>query len=387
MTGKDSLPSEKSESNNAALLEKSNTKQVKKVEFIGRRWWKISALLVASFSIFALQSQRRVQNFNWPQRDDEKFGRVKLRSLQFDTLSFSSDDLCHLVFQMFQDLGLPRHFELKETKLKTFILSVREAMPVNPYHNWFHVVDVTQAVFSLLLETDLLRRLDQIQLFALLVSALCHDLDHPGVNNPFLIASRGELAMLYNDRSPLENHHSSLTFRLLHRSDINLLDNLTDADYAIFRKVVINNILATDMGRHSEFASRLNAVTSSAVPTDPQFAMEVLLKYADISSVWRPFDVAQQWGMRVTNEFFEQGDEERRRGMPVSPGMDRRTASRVAVQRGFIDAIVAPYSRAMALLLPPLVATSQQLARNRAAWAAINDTALGAFCSRPAARC
>ena len=123
--------------------------------------------------------------------------------------------------------------------------------------------------------------------------------------------------MLYNDRSPLENHHSSLTFRLLHRSDINLLDNLTDADYAIFRKVVINNILATDMGRHSEFASRLNAVTSSAVPMDPQFAMEVLLKYADISSVWRPFDVAQQWGMRVTNEFFEQGDEERRRGMPV----------------------------------------------------------------------
>ena len=39
----------------------------------------------------------------------------------------------------------------------------------------------------------------------MLVAALCHDLGHPGVSNKFLVETRHELAMTYNDRSCLEN--------------------------------------------------------------------------------------------------------------------------------------------------------------------------------------
>jgi hypothetical protein len=45
------------------------------------------------------------------------------------------------------------------------------------------------------------RTLTHVEYFALIVSALCHDLEHPGVNNPFLVSSRSDLATLYNDRS------------------------------------------------------------------------------------------------------------------------------------------------------------------------------------------
>ena len=37
------------------------------------------------------------------------------------------------------------------------------------------------------------------------MAALGHDIGHPGVNNGFLSEVGHELAMQYNDRSPLEN--------------------------------------------------------------------------------------------------------------------------------------------------------------------------------------
>jgi hypothetical protein len=78
----------------------------------------------------------------------------------------------------------------------------------------------------------------------------------------------------------------------------------------------------------------------------------------------------------VTNEFFAQGDEEKGLGMAVSAGMDRATASRVAVQKGFIDYVVLPYSRSMALLFPQLEETLSALLDNRRAWDETTDADL-----------
>ena len=49
----------------------------------------------------------------------------------------------------------------------------------------------------------------------MLVAAFCHDLDHPGYNNVYQINARTELAIRYNDISPLENHHAAVAFDIL----------------------------------------------------------------------------------------------------------------------------------------------------------------------------
>jgi hypothetical protein len=164
------------------------------------------------------------------------------------------------------------------------------------------------------------RTLTHVEYFALIVSALCHDLEHPGVNNPFLVSSRSDLATLYNDRSVLENHHCCRAFQLMLHSEIQLVSHFDNADYITFRAVVLQNILATDMARHGEYTAKLKRRVDPNTPVeekgvDKQFEMEILIKCADTSNVLKPFPIAKKWAMRVTDEFFLQVSRSGRLGL------------------------------------------------------------------------
>ena len=58
----------------------------------------------------------------------------------------------------------------------------------------------------------------QLEVFAALVAAIIHDVDHPGRNNQFLVSTEDSLAILYNDESVLENHHLAVAFELMKAS-------------------------------------------------------------------------------------------------------------------------------------------------------------------------
>lgn len=55
-----------------------------------------------------------------------------------------------------------------------------------------------------------------------MISCLGHDLQHTGKNNAFECASMSELAIKYNDESPLENHHVSMLFKIILEKDSNI---------------------------------------------------------------------------------------------------------------------------------------------------------------------
>ena len=58
------------------------------------------------------------------------------------------------------------------------------------------------------------------------LSAVIHDYDHKGVNNDFLIKTQDELALRYNDKAPMENHHVASAFTLLKVEQFNFLRKL-----------------------------------------------------------------------------------------------------------------------------------------------------------------
>ena len=104
----------------------------------------------------------------------------------------------------------------------------------------------------------------EIEIFAMLFAAAVHDFEHTGrgiklvhpkslapsstyrwlerpysvlslkgTTNNFHVQTKSRLAMIYNDRSVLENHHLSVAFRLLQNPDIDILDGLSSDEFKV----------------------------------------------------------------------------------------------------------------------------------------------------------
>lgn len=132
----------------------------------------------------------------------------------------------------------------------SFVLSVAPGMDV--LHCCWMYLRLTNIV-----PTARLRSLD---ILAFLISAVCHDLGHPGTNNTFQINSGSELAYIYNDTSCLESFHTASTFRVLAMPESNVLSTLTRGEWIEARKTIISCILATDMSHHFEMVAKLDTV-------------------------------------------------------------------------------------------------------------------------------
>ncbi|XP_022238555.1 cGMP-inhibited 3',5'-cyclic phosphodiesterase A-like [Limulus polyphemus] len=194
-----------------------------------------------------------------------------------------------------------------------------------------------------------------LELMALYTAAAMHDYDHPGRTNAFLVSTFAPQAVLYNDRSVLENHHAAAAWSLfLSRPEYHWLCHLDKAEFKRFRFLVIENILATDLKRHfeilAEFNAKVNDVDAPGLnwlsETDRLLTMEMCIKLADINGPCKRHDIHVQWTNRIADEFYEQGDEEASLGLPISPFMDRHNAQLAKLQESFINHLVAPLCNA-----------------------------------------
>ena len=92
--------------------------------------------------------------------------------------------------------------------------------------------------------------------------------------------------------------------------------------------------------------------------------LNVLVHSADISNPTKPLDIYKQWAQRCVDEFFRQGDTEKRLGLPVSFGCDRNIVTLPQSQLGFIDAIVLPLFSVVNEFFPGMNFTLQNLKIN-----------------------
>lgn len=115
---------------------------------------------------------------------------------------------------------------------------------------------------------DLPSKIGDLEILILLTSCICHDLDHPGYNNIYQINAKTELAIRYNDISPLENHHCSVAFRILENEDCNIFKSFSSEAFKQVREGMIRCILATDMARHNEILQNFKEITPEFDFTD-----------------------------------------------------------------------------------------------------------------------
>lgn len=179
----------------------------------------------------------------------------------FDSNSWEDEELLLLLQQMFLDYDLCAKFAIDINILRNFLYEVYKNYNDVPFHNFRHSFCVTQMMYAITWCVDLASKVGDLEVLILLTSCICHDLDHPGYNNIYQINAKTELALRYNDISPLENHHCSVAFRILENEDCNIFKSFSSDMFKQVREGMIRCILATDMARHNEILSNFKEIT------------------------------------------------------------------------------------------------------------------------------
>ncbi|NXE56573.1 PDE1B phosphodiesterase, partial [Casuarius casuarius] len=249
-----------------------------------------------------------------------------------------------IVFELFTRHNLNSRFKIPTVFLMTLLdaLEAGYGKYKNPYHNQIHAADVTQTVHCFLLRTGMVHYLTEIEVLAIVFAAAIHDYEHTGTTNSFHIQTKSDCAILYNDRSVLENHHISAVFRMMQDDEMNIFVNLTKDEFAELRALVIEMVLATDMSCHFQQVKSMKTSLQQLERIDKSKVLSLLLHAADISHPTKQWTVHSRWTKALMEEFFRQGDKEAELGLPFSPLCDRTSTLVAQSQIGFIDFIVEP---------------------------------------------
>ncbi|XP_017946519.1 calcium/calmodulin-dependent 3',5'-cyclic nucleotide phosphodiesterase 1B isoform X1 [Xenopus tropicalis] len=249
-----------------------------------------------------------------------------------------------IVFELLSRHNLNSRFKIPVAFLMSFLDSLESGYGKykNPYHNQIHAADVTQTVHCFLLRTGMVHCLNEIEILAIIFAAAIHDFEHTGTTNSFHIQTKSDCAILYNDRSVLENHHVSAVYRIMQDDEMNIFVNLTKDEFTELRSLVIEMVLATDMSCHFQQVKTMKTSLQQLETIDKSKALSLLLHAADISHPTKQWKVHARWTKALMEEFFRQGDKEAEMGLPFSPLCDRKSTLVAQSQIGFIEFIVDP---------------------------------------------
>ncbi|XP_071954007.1 3',5'-cyclic-AMP phosphodiesterase 4C-like isoform X2 [Antedon mediterranea] len=270
-----------------------------------------------------------------------------------------------VTYNLLQERGLLKTFQIPGKTLVTYLMTLEDHYKKNiKYHNQVHAADVVQSINYLLRAPALENVFTDLEILAAIFGGAIHDVDHPGLNNQFLVATSSELAIMYNDESVLENHSLAVAFKLIQCENCNIFETLTTKQFQTLRKISIDMVLATDMSKHMSLLADLKTmvetkkVAGSGVLlldnyTDRIQVLKNVIHCADLGNPAKVLSTYRKWTDQIMEEFFTQGDLEREKKMDISPMMDRHNASVEKTQVGFIDYIVHPLWETWADLVYP----------------------------------
>ncbi|XP_065183418.1 3',5'-cyclic-AMP phosphodiesterase 4D-like isoform X2 [Sycon ciliatum] len=289
--------------------------------------------------------------------DSFRFDIFKVAELTYDR------PFVPVVMSLFKEWNLLRDLEISDSVMANYLTEIElKYCSKNPYHNSWHGADVAQTAHVLILKGGLEKHFSRQEIFGLLLSAAVHDVGHIGYNNDYLVKTRHELALMYNDQSVLENLHSSIAITLGEdkTKDCQIFDSFNYSEYCDARARIIKLILATDPKKHVEmlgsFTSFSEGISVNDVraenggsifrPNDASeksLVLETLLHSADISNPCKPHHLSQAWTNRIVSEFYAQGDKEKAAGFTPHMVFDRNSGVPLYdMQIGFIKGIVQP---------------------------------------------
>ncbi|CAB1311922.1 unnamed protein product [Coregonus sp. 'balchen'] len=212
--------------------------------------------------------------------------------------------------------------------------------------------------FKVPAETGRLRKYySDLDAFAMVAAAFCHDIDHRGTNNLYQTKSGSPLAKLHGS-SIMERHHLEYSKTLMAEESLNIFVNLQKRQFETVQHLFDVCIIATDLAlyfkKRTMFQNIVNATEPmetekekidhiSNNPIRKEIIMAMMMTGCDLSAITKPWEVQSKVALMVAAEFWEQGDLERTvlDQQPI-PMMDRNCAAELPkMQCGFIQFVCA----------------------------------------------
>ena len=239
-----------------------------------------------------------------------------------------------------------------EAQLRSFVQTIAALYrDANSFHNFEHASHVTMSVVKLLSrivapqsDLDPFKQQEQPPLhdptygitsdpltrFAVVLSALIHDVDHQGVPNVQLVKEGYPQAASYQNRSVAENNSVDLAWKLLldeSFTDLRRVIYRTESEFRRFRQLLVNAVLATDImdpdlgaARKARWAKAFAVVAESPISVDKGLLLEPesvqvnrkativiehLIQASDVAHTMQHWHIYRKWNARFFEECFD----------------------------------------------------------------------------------
>ena len=305
---------------------------------------------------------------------------------------------------MLDSFGLIDEKIMPINKLNPFLISVaNQYLTSTLYHNSLHGADITQTIclFFNNSNAEEVCHTQAIDLLSIIIAALGHDIGHPGLTNTFQINSLSDMAITYNDSSCLENFHLATLFKTIRKDDTNIFEKLSSPDFKKIRKRMISEILATDMAIHGKILNNIRSKipdyllqeknqnqdntkmkkfelitdikNEETTSEEKQALFDYFIHSADLGHNTKIFDISLRWVELLSNEFWLQGDKEKKMNLTISFLCDRETTNVPKSQVGFIGGFIIPTYNFLVIMFPTLSYTVENAKNNLNKWQKLAD--------------
>lgn len=236
------------------------------------------------------------------------------------------------------------------TQLRHFVSMIASMYHENPFHNFEHASHVVLSANKLIQRivtpesvdynkhspTDQNRKAlvardqheytfgitsDPLTHFAVLFSALIHDVDHAGVSNFQLILERNPIAAKYKEKSIAEQNSVDLAWAMLmdkQFDDLRKCICATEDEAQRFRQLVVNCVMATDIfdkelqNSRRQRWSKAFQLTHRTVPLKvtedanrkATIVIEHIIQASDVAHTMQHWQVYHKWNERLFNEMY-----------------------------------------------------------------------------------
>ncbi|XP_071786244.1 cGMP-dependent 3',5'-cyclic phosphodiesterase-like isoform X3 [Asterias amurensis] len=297
----------------------------------------------------------------------------QMANFTYSPRGIPENDTIMAVISMFYDMGFVQRYRIRHSTLVNFCQLVKRGYRDPPYHNWYHAFSVGHFCFLLYKNLNQLNMLKEIEIFALLVSCICHDLDHRGTNNSFQVHSQSVLAALYSSEgSVMERHHFSQAMCILNTDGCNIFENLSRDDYQNVLDLMQDIILATDLAHHLRIIKELKQMAEDGFRTEDPHCHKLLLcllmTSCDLSDQTKNWQTTKRIAELIYKEFFTQGDLEKAMGMETPEMYDREKACIPELQINFLNHIALPVYQILSRVFPSVTQLVDNVLANKTMW-------------------